>query len=98
MRDYLIFMHGDQERPEAVDDWETYVAALRETGMFVGGSAFGPASSFRKNVSSVAGSPRVLTGYIRIRARDLADAQTCLVANPVYEAGGTIEIYELIED
>jgi len=40
----------------------------------------------------------VLTGYIRIRARDLADAQTCLVANPVYEAGGTIEIYELIED
>jgi len=97
MRDYLVFMHSDTRHPEAVDDWEPYVAALRERGMFAGGSALAPPSCFQKDAAATT-PPRVLTGYIRIRACDLADARTCLAGNPVYEAGGTVEICELIED
>lgn len=37
-------------------------------------------------------------GYIRIRAVDLEAAQALVVGNPVYEAGGTVEIRELTKD
>jgi hypothetical protein len=36
-----------------------------------------------------------LGGFIRITARDLDHAQSFLDGNPVYEAGGTVEIREL---
>jgi hypothetical protein len=38
-----------------------------------------------------------LAGFVRVSATDLADAATCLEGNPVYEAGGTIEIRLLPE-
>jgi len=34
-------------------------------------------------------------GFIRVMARDLAHARSLLPGNPVYEAGGTVEIREL---
>lgn len=97
MRDFLIFMHGDTNVPETAEAWSQYFASLRERGVFNGGSALGPASRFRKDVGSTI-PPNQITGYIRVRAQDLADAKTCLTGNPVYEAGGTVEIQELIED
>ena len=39
-----------------------------------------------------------LTGYIRVQAESLADARRLLEGNPVYEAGGTIEIRALPRD
>lgn len=39
-----------------------------------------------------------LGGFIRIVANDLAHAETFLEGNPVYEAGGKVEIRELPED
>jgi hypothetical protein len=36
-----------------------------------------------------------LTGYIRVRAESLNAARALVAGNPVYEAGGTIEIREL---
>jgi hypothetical protein len=36
-----------------------------------------------------------LSGYIRVRAASLEDARRFVVGNPVYEAGGTVEIREL---
>ena len=39
-----------------------------------------------------------LTGFIRLRAEGLESARSFLAGNPVYEAGGTIEIRELLVD
>jgi hypothetical protein len=36
-----------------------------------------------------------LSGYIRISAGDLDEARGLLAGNPVFEAGGTVEIREL---
>ncbi len=34
-------------------------------------------------------------GYITVQAESLEDAMTLLVGNPVFEAGGTVEIRDL---
>ena len=39
-----------------------------------------------------------LTGFIRLRVEHIAAAEAFLIGNPVYEAGGTVEIRELPQD
>lgn len=36
--------------------------------------------------------------YIRVKAGSLTDARALVVGNPVFEAGGTVEIRELPRD
>jgi hypothetical protein len=36
-----------------------------------------------------------LSGYVRIQAESLSHAKTLVQGNPVFEAGGTVEIREL---
>lgn len=36
-----------------------------------------------------------LSGFIRVRATNLEEVKALLTGNPVYEAGGTVEIREL---
>jgi hypothetical protein len=36
-----------------------------------------------------------LTGFIRVRAKSLEQAKALVAGNPLYEAGGTVEIREL---
>jgi hypothetical protein len=95
MPDYLLLMHDDAT--EAENGWDAYFATLRRSGAFQGGSAIGDGASFRKQ-----GSPGVvarhLAGFIRVTAADLEAARRFLVGNPVYEAGGTVEIRTLPED
>ncbi len=93
MPDYLLLMHNDATAPVA-GDWDSYLAGLRAGGNFQGGSAIGGGACARKS-----GAPPEITshlsGFIRITARDLADAQTLLVGNPVFESGGTVELRAL---
>lgn len=76
------------------EDWGPYLEKLKKSGSFRGGSAIGTGVCVRKE-----GSPPPITdhlaGFIRIEAESLAEAQTLLGGNPVFEAGGTIEIREL---
>ncbi len=94
MREFILLMHGDVETAPNDDMWTAYFAALRQRGVFEGGSAIGAGEAFRK--SGVPGPPSPhISGYIRIRAPDLARARDCLAGNPVFECGGTVEIREL---
>lgn len=92
MAEFIFLMHaGPQTRDE---DWPIYFTKLRAAGVFDGGSAIGGGSCERK----AGAAPPVtthLSGYIRVKAKDLADARKFLAGNPVYEAGGTVEIREL---
>jgi hypothetical protein len=95
MPEYMFLMHDDRTSQENVAAWERYIAKLQAEGRFRGGSALGGGAAFRK-AGSAAALSRV-TGFIRIAAASMASAESLLVGNPVYEAGGTVEIRELDE-
>ena len=97
MAEFMLLMHGDTTSPESDAAWEAYFRRLHASGAFKGGSAIGAGGSFRKSGAAAPISGQ-LTGYIKIEAADLAAARHWLEGNPVYEAGGTVEIRDLPQD
>lgn len=93
MRDFILLMHNDAQG-EDDNAWGPYVARLRALGAFEGGSAIGAGASFRKPGVERPATAR-LAGFIRVTAQDFTAAKALLDGNPVYEAGGTVEIREL---
>ena len=94
MPDFILLMHNDGHGPENEAAWDAYISGLQAQGLFQGGSAIGVGTCVRK----AGGVPDVsahLTGFIRVSASDLAHAKRLVVGNPVYEAGGTVEVREL---
>jgi hypothetical protein len=97
MIDYLLLMHGDANRESGGDAWGPYLAKLKATGNFEGGSSIGGGVCVNKSGTEREISAR-LVGFIKVRARNLEHAREYLDGNPVYEAGGTVEIRELPRD
>jgi len=96
MKDFMLLMHADTLRPERDEDWEPYIGRLISLGSFQGGSSIGQGQAFRKE-GDAPPLTRQLTGYIKIQAESLEEARAALEGNPTYEAGGTVEIRELVE-
>lgn len=97
MNEYILLMHQDAPNPEAANDpaqWARYITRLRGTGQFDGGSSIGQGERLRKGQLSQP-SDTDLSGFIRVRAANLEEARALLAGNPVYEAGGTVDIREL---
>ncbi|TAL36928.1 MAG: hypothetical protein EPN98_03900 [Phenylobacterium sp.] len=93
MRDFIFLHHDDAAGGDGLD-WDPYLSRLREAGVFQGGSSIGQGCCVKK--SGDAPEPTAhISGFIRITAATLADARELLQGNPVYEAGGTVEIREL---
>jgi hypothetical protein len=93
MADFILMMHDDAPGGANLD-WEPYITRLRESGVFLGGSAIGDGACVKK--SGDAPDPTLhISGFIRVTATDLGDAKRLLRGNPVFEAGGTVEIREL---
>jgi len=84
-------MHNDATTPIDLDAWPGYFASLRTAGCFQGGSPIGGGACVRKSGLAAKVSDH-LGGYIRIDADSLDHARTFIAGNPVFEAGGTIEI------
>ena len=100
MNEYLLLMHSDALDPdlaESAERWERYLSRLRASGNFDGGSSIGMGARFRKgeNAVVVAGG---ISGFLRVRAGNLEDASLHLLGNPNFDAGGTVEIRELLKD
>lgn len=94
MHDFILLMHDDAPGPVSDEAWGPYLTSLREAGRLQGGSAIGPGACVRK----AGAAPQItshLTGFIRIAVDDLHQARALVTGNPVYEAGGTVEIREL---
>lgn len=97
MKDFIFFLHDDAISPEDDTLWDAYFVRLHASGQFDGGSSIGSGGRYRKGGAGwLAALP--LVGFLRIRAESLAEAETFLTGNPVYEAGGTVEIRELPRD
>jgi hypothetical protein len=99
MNDYILLTHDDApgERGDRSQQWAAYFAKLREAGVFQGGSAIGDGVCVSK-AADAREITRFLSGYIRVRARDLNHARELVIGHPVFEAGGTVEIRELPRD
>lgn len=97
MNDYIFLMHDDVVEAESAAAWEQYLAVLRATGWFAGGSSIGTGECVVK-AGAAKGITAHLSGYIRVQAESLDAAKLLLVGNPVYEGGGTVEIRELPRD
>ena len=92
MPDYLFLMHDDAgDRAQGGDDWGPYLGGLRASGNLQGGSAIGGGLCARKSGAAPAITGH-LTGFIRVGADSLDHARALLAGNPVFEAGGTVEI------
>jgi hypothetical protein len=96
MKQFIMLMHNDVTMPEVDTHWPHYVAQLEQLGALRGGSSFGPGQGLRHGAAAVPLSS--LVGYMLIAAPDLATAQSYVVGNPTYDAGGTVELRELVED
>lgn len=97
MNDYILFMHDDaspSSSSSAETQWAPYLAKLRASGRFDGGSSIGAGECANKSGTAGEITTR-LVGYLRVRAENLAGAREFLAGNPVFEAGGTVEIREL---
>jgi hypothetical protein len=100
MNEYIFFMHDDAAGRTTADDgarWAKYLAALRASGQFDGGSAIGAGIVTCKTRADRPAAHNV-TGYLRVRAESLEAAKRFLDGNPVYEGGGTVEIRELLRE
>jgi len=96
MNDYILFMHNDARDASGNRDeqWAAYFTRLQATGAFQGGSAIGDGLCVSKAGTPPAITPQ-LSGYIRVQAESLTRARELVHGNPVFEAGGTVEIREL---
>lgn len=100
MKDFILFMYDDATDAALANHgerWGQYFSSLHASGCFEGGSSIGPGMLFRKGQGERPSTPE-LNGFIRVRAEGLAAAKKFLSGNPVYEAGGTVEIRELPAD
>ncbi|MCC6796511.1 MAG: hypothetical protein IT366_15430 [Candidatus Hydrogenedentes bacterium] len=96
MNDYIFLMHNDARDSgrNRDEDWAGYLASLRQAGAFQGGSAIGGGICLSKSGLPPETTAH-LSGYIRVQAENLARAQELVQGNPVFEAGGTVEVREL---
>ncbi len=97
MPEYLLLMHNDTVTAEDVTRWSAYLEALAVSGALRGGSAIGDGTTVRRE-GTPAPVTSTLAGFIRVDAADLDAARALLEGNPVFEAGGTIELRELPPD
>src|SRR4051812_20835934 len=100
MNDYILFMHDDVPAGAGAPSdqaWSAYFAKLRASGRFNGGSAIGAGECVTK-AGSTKDVTRHLTGFIRVNAESLDAAKSLVNGNPVFEAGGTVEVRELPRD
>ena len=99
MTEFILLMHNDvpMADPLKVEEaWGRYLATLQASGRYDGGSAIGGGIGVKKDGTAGAISNEI-GGYLRVRAESLDEAKQFLVGNPVFEAGGTVEIRELLE-
>ncbi|WP_068074568.1 hypothetical protein [Novosphingobium lentum] len=97
MREFMLLMHDDTLSPSDDSAWEAYFSALRASGVFDGGSSIGGGQAVRK--TNPAGPVSLhINGFIRLRADSESAAMKWVESNPVFLAGGTVEVRELLRD
>ena len=91
MSEYMMLMKGTGGSP---DEWKEYIDKLVASGKFRGGSAMANGVCVVKDGRDTSCE---VTGFMRFEANSRQEVQDLLSGNPVYEAGGKIEISEVVK-
>jgi len=83
-------------RTASTENWDEYFKMLREGSHMIGGSALDHGISLKEGVFTQAQSATI-TGYIVIQAEDLEAAKNIASQSPIHKAGGTVELFTLVE-
>ncbi|MFY0612154.1 MAG: hypothetical protein JXQ99_11550 [Hyphomicrobiaceae bacterium] len=89
--DFILLMHNDAKVDVAATGWQPYLHRLQMAGKLRGGSAIAGGTCFRREAQPAPLTGEIV-GFIRIEADDMIEAEGLLEGNPVYEAGGTVEV------
>jgi hypothetical protein len=93
MTQYLLLIHDNAKRRATPDEWERFFAAVRASGMFLGGSALGERVVVGDGSS---GQPsRHIVGYMRFDSDDRSKRLQLLERHPVVLNGGSVELCEI---
>ncbi len=91
MPNFVMVMMGSA----AEGDWGAYIDRLIASGKFLGGSSLGNGVSVTKGGDD----PKcTVTGYMRFSAQSLEEVRRLVEGNPLYEAGGRVELLEEVLD
>jgi hypothetical protein len=93
MPEFLMLMKRGAYSEEG--EWGDYIQKLRQRPEFRGGSSLGNGVSVSRQATS---DQCIVTGFLHFEADTIAVVRELLAGNPLFEAGGEIEILELIED
>lgn len=91
MLNYVMLMMGSASK----GDWEAYIEKLISSSEFRGGSSLGKGVAMSKGQRD---SECSVTGYVRFAVDNLDKAKELVSGNPLYEAGGRVELLEEIPD
>ncbi len=91
MPQYVMVMMGSASS----GDWDVYVDTLVNSGCFRGGSSLGNGVSVSKNEGD---AECQVTGFMRFSAASIDEVRKLVAGNPLFEAGGRIELLEEIPD
>ena len=95
MTQYILLIHGNAKSQSTPAQWDVFLAAARQSGLFEGGSAIGKRVVLG-DVSSAKSSDH-LVGYMRFNAEDKQLLLDLLQRHPVVMHGGSVELCELPE-
>ena len=91
MPDFVMVMKGSA----STGDWDVYIQKLIDSGGFRGGSSLGNGVRATKGETDGVSD---ITGFIRLTVDNLDVAKALLEGNPLYEAGGVIDLLEEIPE
>ncbi len=91
MTDYVMIMMGSASS----GDWDSYVESLIASGKFRGGSSLGNGISVSKDEED---GVCQITGFMRFSADNIEEVKRLIPGNPLYEAGGCVELLEEIPE
>ena len=93
MHQYLLLIHGNTKSATTDEEWESFFAAARTSGMFQGGSEVGVKEIIGDQTPTHASAH--IEGYMRFDTDDKPALLALLKQHPIVRRGGTVELCAL---
>lgn len=93
MTQYILLIHGNTKTRPTADEWDEFLTAARQSGLFQGGSAIGDRITLGDTQSAKSSSH--IAGYMRFDADDRQQIVDLLQKHPVIVHGGSAELCEM---
>lgn len=93
MTQYLLLIHDNTTSDTTGADWDLFISAARQSGLFQGGSALGERVVIGD--ARTAKSTEHIAGYMRFDSDDRQKILDLLQQHPVVLRGGSVELCEM---